>query len=732
MRTTRFAGAVLMIGAVFAASTAAAQVRSQQAPAVATPAAASGCQLKAPNGQIKHVIQVQFDNTHLLRDNPNVQSDLEQMPHLLNFIRSNGTLLANDHTVLIAHTAGGILSTLTGLYPDRHGQTVSNSYDYYKPDKTPTFTSSFKYWTDAVDATNDPLPNMVNGDSGSPKTTPAPWVPFTRAGCDVGEVSTANTVLENTSTSPSGDITKVFGEGSPEFLEASSADPATKAKAQTDFVGIAVHCGQSSALCAASPNAKADPLPDEPGGYAGFNALFGARYVNPAITGGQPVVNDLAGNPIHDPAGNPGFPGFDAMSASVSLGYVAQMQEAGVPITYAYISDAHDNHSDPSGKNVAYGPGEAGYQAQLKAYDDAFAAFFARLARDGINSSNTLFTFTVDEGDHFAGAQATGCDGTTTPCTYSHSYWTPGQPVPPNLIGEVNANIKSVLPATAPKFDIHFDSAPNFYVNGQPDATDPAVRQLERDAAVAQAIDPYIDPLNPTPITEFLVDTAGEKALHMVNADPLRTPTFTLFANPDFYFQTFTPACGAPVCVDYHFAWNHGDVSRDIASTWIGLVGPGVTRGNAPSQVWTDHTDLRPTMLRLVGLADSYPSDGRVITEALDPSALPSSLRQQRVTASLLGQSYKQLNAPFGRFGEDVLAGSTKALASGSAADDSVYTGIEAKITDLTAKRDALALQIRGVLDRAEFGGQPLHAFQALALVIRAQLLLHQADSLRA
>jgi len=34
------------------------------------------CQLKSPSGRIKHVIYVQFDNTHFLRDNPNVLSDL--------------------------------------------------------------------------------------------------------------------------------------------------------------------------------------------------------------------------------------------------------------------------------------------------------------------------------------------------------------------------------------------------------------------------------------------------------------------------------------------------------------------------------------------------------------------------------------------------------------------------------------------------------------------------------
>ena len=32
------------------------------------------------------------------------------MPHLLNFLKGNGTLFTNDHTILISHTAGGILS----------------------------------------------------------------------------------------------------------------------------------------------------------------------------------------------------------------------------------------------------------------------------------------------------------------------------------------------------------------------------------------------------------------------------------------------------------------------------------------------------------------------------------------------------------------------------------------------------------------------------------------------
>ena len=47
----------------------------------ATASGGGGCRLNSANGNIKHVIYVQFDNVHFTRDNPNVPSNLEQMPH---------------------------------------------------------------------------------------------------------------------------------------------------------------------------------------------------------------------------------------------------------------------------------------------------------------------------------------------------------------------------------------------------------------------------------------------------------------------------------------------------------------------------------------------------------------------------------------------------------------------------------------------------------------------------
>src|SRR5437660_11639211 len=341
------------------------------------------------------------------------------MPHLLNFIRHNGTMDANHHTPLISHTANDILTSLTGVYSDRHGIAVANSYPVFQPNGTTALPSSFVYWTDLVSdensSTQDNTFGMLAADGHN---APAPWVPFTRAGCDVGAYSTANIVIERTPF----DVVKIFGAGSTEANDANQF---------SDFAGIAVHCAQGSSVCANSnTKAVADLLPQEPGGYNGYEALFGALYVNKVLQ-----LRDIDGNPI------------------------------------SYIADAHDNHVT----DTAFGPGQAGYVAQLQSYDQAFAKFFARLKTHGIDEHNTLFIITADEGDHFAGGPPTpaNCDGVHVPCTYSN-------------ICELDVNLPCLLAAetgnTTP-FSSHFDMAPSANIAGNPARTSATTPQLERNLA---------------------------------------------------------------------------------------------------------------------------------------------------------------------------------------------------------------------------------------------------------
>src|ERR1700748_2017747 len=179
-KTLPRAAGVIALGAILALVTV--QVAGATSHGTANGDPEASCSLGS-NGKVKHMIYLQFDNTHFNQDRPNVAGDLVQMPHLYNFLRQNGTLFTNDHTILISHTAGGITSTLTGLYPDRMGQTVSNSYDFFQSGTPTSHGSAFQYWTAPVNTPGDPLPNMITDGQ---KTTPAPWVPFTRAGCDVG------------------------------------------------------------------------------------------------------------------------------------------------------------------------------------------------------------------------------------------------------------------------------------------------------------------------------------------------------------------------------------------------------------------------------------------------------------------------------------------------------------------------------------------------------------------
>jgi hypothetical protein len=97
-----------------------------------------------------------------------------------------------------------------------------------------------------------------------------------------------------------------------------------------------------------------------------------------------------------------------------------------------------------------------------------------------------------------------------------------------------------------------------------------------------------------------------------------------------------------------------------------------------------------------------------------------------------LAALYKQLNAPFGSFGMDTLAASTKAMQTGTAASDGAYTAFDASLASLRGQRDTLAAQIRSALNAAAFSDTPLDEHQMQAWIDQAQSLIDRASALAA
>ena len=212
-----------LLAVTIALAAGAALSKSADAGGKSSATAPTSCDLG--NG-ISHVINIVFDNVHFSRDNPNVPSDLEQMPHLLNFLqaerhrllelahaddRAHGRRQPDDlHRPVRRPSRPAGVELLQDLQPrrvDRSGDLVHvldvAGHRHQEPTR-PRGTT-----TDAVDGLLGPRPGTI-GDTS--QITPAPWVPFTRAGCTVGDFSTANMVLENAA----GDLPTVFGASSPE------------------------------------------------------------------------------------------------------------------------------------------------------------------------------------------------------------------------------------------------------------------------------------------------------------------------------------------------------------------------------------------------------------------------------------------------------------------------------------------------------------------------------------
>jgi hypothetical protein len=294
-------------------------------------------------------------------------------------------------------------------------------------------------------------------------------------------------------------------------------------------------------------------------------------------------------------------------------------------------------------------------------------------------------------------------------------------------IGEISANMTGLLATEqgiTTKFNMHSDSAPTIYITGNPARDAVVTRDFERATSKLTAINPRTGQTDV--LTAALADPVEMQLLHMITSDPARTPTFTWFADPNYFFFHGGASCSQPcVSVGPGFAWNHGDIQPEIVTTWLGLVGPGVNNDGTTGSVWSDHADVRPTILALTGLHDDYATQGRVLFEVLNAAALPVSLRQHRGTLQDLAEVYKQLNAIVGQFGMSTLMASTRALEG----DDTTYASLENQLQDLGNRRDVVAGQMSAALNAAA-GGHAIDENQAKDLIAQGRALIAEASSL--
>jgi hypothetical protein len=334
-------------------------------------------------------------------------------------------------------------------------------------------------------------------------------------------------------------------------------------------------------------------------------------------------------------------------------------------------------------------------------------------------------------------------------------------------VGEVDTNIHGLLAAqeaSNPGSQAAFFNEPQgdtVYINGQPSATSPVTRGLESAFAGAKIRDPFVSSTKDVPLTNFMADQEEQQLLHYVVADPSRTPTFTVFPQSDAYLSdgssdscsSGTTAANADVNCTFlnaHYLWDHGYYAPEINNTWLGFVGPGVmhlglngsSSADGPNSagatsggphldtsvdnngIWADHTDTRPTLLALVGLADNYTSDGRALTEIM--SAASAAAKNPLFVP--LAACYKQLNSSVGSFGTDTLVADTRAIEA-SSPGDATYGTFLTRLTALGDQRNALATAIKDELSNAEFNGVDLPRGAFLQL-FGCYGLLYEAHSL--
>ena len=577
------------------------------------------------------------------------------MPHLLNFLKGNGTLFTNDHTILISHTAGGILSSLTGLYPDRNGQTVSNSYDYFKQRRRAA-RSRRRSSTGRTPVDGDERPAAEHGHATAARRRPRRGCTYTRAGCDVGGVSARRTSSSRTTRpTPTGDMTQRLRRG---LARVERGERPNAQLAQTDFVGIAIHCAQAHARLRRQRRTRSrTTLPDEPGRLHGFKALFGAKYVDPAITGGQPCVKATrrhSRSPTRSAtAASPASTGCSRRTRSATS---RRCRRTACPVTYAlHLGRARQPHARRRGRP---GPGEARLQAAAEAdYDDGVRDVLpAARSSDGIDKSNTLFVVTVDEGDHFAGGvgHAAAGDGSLDLRRTRRARTRPDDvPGEPDRRGQrehqarccPRASRRSTSTSTTPRRSTSTASRHR---------TDPAVRQARARRRRRDRARPVRQRRRAqTPIAERARRPGrGEDAAHgqrrsEADADVHDVRQRRLLL-PDVELARRARRRARPASTRASPGTTATSRTRS-ATPGSASSGPASRATASTDTTWTDHVDVRPTINALLGLSDDYdarrPRDHR---RSSTHKATPRLDTARRSPSS--GDAYKQINAPFGQF----------------------------------------------------------------------------------
>jgi hypothetical protein len=391
------------------------------------------------------------------------------------------------------------------------------------------------------------------------------------------------------------------------------------------------------------------------------NAIFGAPNIpwlmNAPLLDGSGVVGPYCAH------------GGECFPAIMTLSALYAMQAHGIPVTYGYIHAPHDGF-DANTKP---------YRDALTQEDQAFDLFITRLAGIGTTPANTLFVITSDEGDQFAAGK-------------EHTY---------GLLGWMRTGTYNFVPDN---FNIVDGSAPLVYMKDTEDI-------------------PYaLESLRGVPHWQYIADQTALAAIHNSNVtDPNlagRAPSFIMYGEADTWWYGSGNGAFRRDLLLGHSKWDHGSLAPGVNTTWLGLVGPNIRAQELGTFV--DQVDGVPTIDYLLGWPLPSLLDGRILFEALSPSALPSGVARNAAKIEQLADAYKQLNAPLGEFAMAALRISTgaslRATSLQGRADD-------LRLADLVARRNALAPQLQAMVNGA-IQGAPIDPAEAAQLLLQYNVLM--------